>query len=198
MEKKTVKLKVKGTKKKIKWSSKKKSIATVTKKGVVKGRKAGKTTIVAKVGKKKYSCKVIVKPYFGISLKTPLPITIDKEWTRLPGKFIPSLVIDSVKLKSEPALSQGGCYDVSISFRSERLYTNTFLDTEVEELCFAVYFNLYDEYGNKIGSDVEREPSGWFGTPDLLVGESRYQKSYSLYDDLKPGSYTLEICPTTD
>ncbi len=56
------KLKVKGTKKKITWKSKKKAVATVNKKGKVTAKKAGKTTIIAKVGKKKYKCKVIVKP----------------------------------------------------------------------------------------------------------------------------------------
>ena len=60
---KTVKLKVKNnkTKNKVKWSSKNKKVATVNKKGKVKGKKAGKTTIIAKVGKKKYKCKVTVK-----------------------------------------------------------------------------------------------------------------------------------------
>lgn len=47
--------------KKIKWSSSNISVATVTKKGVVKSKKAGTTTIIVKVGKKKYTCKVTVK-----------------------------------------------------------------------------------------------------------------------------------------
>lgn len=46
---------------KVKWYSTKKSVATVNKKGVVKAKKKGKAYIVAKVGKKKYRCKVIVK-----------------------------------------------------------------------------------------------------------------------------------------
>lgn len=54
-------LKVKGTKKKAKWSSSKKKIATVSKKGLVKAKKAGKTTITAKIKKKKYRCRVTVK-----------------------------------------------------------------------------------------------------------------------------------------
>lgn len=54
-------LKVKGTKAKVKWSSKKKSIATVSSKGKVRAKKAGKTTITAKVKGKKYTCKVNVK-----------------------------------------------------------------------------------------------------------------------------------------
>lgn len=58
---KTLKLKVKGTKKKAKWSSSKKKVATVSKKGVVKAKNAGKATITAKVGKKKLQCKITVK-----------------------------------------------------------------------------------------------------------------------------------------
>lgn len=54
-------LKVKGTKKKPKWSSSKKSVATVSKKGKVVAKKAGSATITAKIGKKKYKCKVTVK-----------------------------------------------------------------------------------------------------------------------------------------
>lgn len=53
------KLKV-NTKKKVKWSSKNKRIASVTSNGVVKAKKKGSTTIYAKVNGKKYSCKVTV------------------------------------------------------------------------------------------------------------------------------------------
>lgn len=58
---KSVTLKVKNTKKKVKWSTSNKKVATVSKKGKVTGKKAGKATITAKVGGKKYTCKVTVK-----------------------------------------------------------------------------------------------------------------------------------------
>lgn len=54
-------LKVKNTKKKITWKSKNKRIAVVSRKGVVRAKKAGKTTIIAKVGKKQLKCKVVVR-----------------------------------------------------------------------------------------------------------------------------------------
>ena len=54
------KLKITGTKKKVKWSSSNKTIATVSSKGVVKGIGEGTAKITAKVGKKKYTCKVNV------------------------------------------------------------------------------------------------------------------------------------------
>lgn len=57
----TLQLKIKGTKKKAKWSSSKKSVATVSKKGKVTAKDTGKATITAKIGKKKYKCKVTVK-----------------------------------------------------------------------------------------------------------------------------------------
>ena len=49
-------LKVKGTKSKIKWSSKNKKVAVVTKKGKVKAVKKGRTVIYAKFGKKVLKC----------------------------------------------------------------------------------------------------------------------------------------------
>ena len=57
---KKYRLRVKGTRKKVKWTSTKKSVATVNKKGVVTAKKKGTAYIKAKVGKKTYKCKVIV------------------------------------------------------------------------------------------------------------------------------------------
>lgn len=63
---KTAKLKVKNTKKKVKWSIKsgKKKIKLIKKKKtsvVISAKKQGKATVVAKVGKKTLKCKVTVK-----------------------------------------------------------------------------------------------------------------------------------------
>lgn len=57
-------LKVTGTTKTVKWSTSNKAIATVSTKGVVKGIKAGSTTITATVSSKKYTCKVTVEEVF--------------------------------------------------------------------------------------------------------------------------------------
>lgn len=53
-------IKIKGKKKKVKWSSSNKKIVVVNKKGKVLAKKAGKAVIIAKIQKKKYKCKVIV------------------------------------------------------------------------------------------------------------------------------------------
>ena len=58
-QKKTLKLK--GTSKKAKWSTNKKAVATVSSKGVVTAKKKGTAVITAKVGSKKYTCKVTVE-----------------------------------------------------------------------------------------------------------------------------------------
>lgn len=54
-------LKISGTKKKVKWSTSNKKVATVSSKGKVTAKKKGKTTITAKVGGKKYKCKITVE-----------------------------------------------------------------------------------------------------------------------------------------
>lgn len=54
-------LKITGTKKKVTWSSNKKSVATVSSTGKVTGKKPGTAVITAKVDNKKYTCKVTVK-----------------------------------------------------------------------------------------------------------------------------------------
>lgn len=60
-KKKRLKVRNLSRRRKVKWYSTKKSVATVNKKGIVKAKKKGKAYIVAKVGKKKYRCRVIVK-----------------------------------------------------------------------------------------------------------------------------------------
>ena len=57
----TFKLKISGTKKKVKWSSSDKRIATVSSKGIVKGIKEGDAKIIAVVSGKKYTCSIKVK-----------------------------------------------------------------------------------------------------------------------------------------
>lgn len=57
----TTTLKITGTQKKIKWSSSKKSVASVSSKGKVTAKKKGTATITAKVGSKKYTCDVSVQ-----------------------------------------------------------------------------------------------------------------------------------------
>lgn len=60
-EGKSTTLKVTGTKQKVYWNSRNKSVAIVTSKGKVTAKKTGTTIVYAKVNNKIYKCKVIVK-----------------------------------------------------------------------------------------------------------------------------------------
>lgn len=71
---KTYTLKVTGTKKKVRWTSSKKSVASVSKKGKVTGKKRGFATITAKIGKKKYKCKVNVEAPSLSTTKRNMPV----------------------------------------------------------------------------------------------------------------------------
>lgn len=63
----TYKLIVKNNNKPVKWSSSKKKVASVTKKGRVTAKKKGKTNITAKIASKKLICKVKVKNAASVS-----------------------------------------------------------------------------------------------------------------------------------
>ena len=67
---KTIRLKVNGTKNRIKWSSSNKKIVTVSQDGTIKGLKAGNATITAKVGKYSLKCKVKVVSVLSTSNKS--------------------------------------------------------------------------------------------------------------------------------
>lgn len=67
---------------KVKWYSTRKSVATVNRKGVVKAKRKGKAYIVAKVGRKKYRCKVIVKKKVRRKKKSNKKVKINKSAKR--------------------------------------------------------------------------------------------------------------------
>lgn len=94
---KTVTLKLKNNKKRVKWSTSNKKVATVTAKGKVKAKKKGKATIIAKVGKKKYKCKVTVQPKK--PTKTPAALKVTPPPTNKPTiKPTPTPTVQATKI----------------------------------------------------------------------------------------------------
>lgn len=57
----SVQLKLKGAKKKVKWSSSKKSVAAVSSRGKVTARQTGSAKIFARAEGRRYCCRVVVK-----------------------------------------------------------------------------------------------------------------------------------------
>lgn len=67
---KSTTLKVSGTDKAVKWSSSDKNIASVSKKGKVTGKNAGKAIITATIGKQTLQCRVTVKAILSMTKVT--------------------------------------------------------------------------------------------------------------------------------
>lgn len=120
-------LKVKGTSKTVKWSTSKKSIATVSSKGKIKAKKAGITTITAKVAGKKYSCKVTVKnPYLnkkklslkeGGSYRLKITGTTAKSWSSNNKK------VAIVSSKGKVTAKKAGSATISCNGKNGKKYT---------------------------------------------------------------------------
>lgn len=129
-------LKLKNVKsKKVKWSSSKKKIATVSKKGKIVAKKKGTCKITAKYKKKKYVCKVTVK-------KKKITKPTYTTGSNVPGSLVEYIsdrtveynsankvyrVFFSLKLKDgETRVATSGKVEININNdKSQKVYTNT-------------------------------------------------------------------------
>ena len=111
-EGKTYVLKLKNNKKKVKWSSSKKAVATVNAKGKVKAKKAGSAKITAKVKKKKYICKVTVQAKKSTPAMTNDPAntpgTVTSKPTNAPSSEEPTATPPGSPSKEEPTATPPG------------------------------------------------------------------------------------------
>ena len=126
---KTVQLKVKGTNKKVKWSSSNTYVAKVTSKGKVTGKHAGSAKITAKIGSKKLTCKIRVKEKeeaiaTGVpSLPTRIPTGTETPFipTRIPSEtehpILPEISPKPVTINTSiPAQTPGKQVDLALNF----------------------------------------------------------------------------------
>ena len=189
---KTSKLKLKNNKKKVKWKSLNKKIATVTKKGLVKGKSEGKTTIVAKVGKKKYKCKVRVrdpqKIYVDVKFDRKNKWEFTKEEVNWVDNVLTRQEIVTAKfivtdMKAQVVKKENGKYDIIVDYTIKR---------------------IYDYYGKKhgsafrIGIHLNRNKitqEGIVTTPIEHCKTSQRYKDQEIFEDvdLKAGQYQIEI-----
>lgn len=156
-------LKVKGTKKKVKWSSSKKKIATVSSKGVVKAKKEGKTTITAKVGGKKYKCKVTVnKPFVPQNTETQQPGTETQNYDA--GDYSIEKIHKGVATFYE--FNGGGA--ANLDYLSEHFYTAAMNTEDYMNGLAGAYIEVTDKDGDKINVVItDRLPEGKKGDIDL-------------------------------
>ncbi len=90
-------LKLKGTSRKVTWSSSAPSVVSVNKKGKITARRTGKATITAKVNGVKYKCKVTVKAR---SKKSS-----GSSWLILRKVFRTSLLVRCQRLRTDSGLT---------------------------------------------------------------------------------------------
>lgn len=189
---KTYKLKVKGTKKKVKWSSSNKKVATVSSKGVVKGKKAGKATITAKVGKKKYKCKVTVT---AVKKNTPSTnnTSTTPQSTPVPTPIpVPTQVPSNVDTVSTDTLAAGCSVVVEkLSFSGDLLFTVTNTNKQMVQ-SIKINYVMKNSQGKALDTD-------YFTLSAIEAGKSKQYVAlvYDQYREEVDASKT-EVSKTVD
>lgn len=191
---KTVTLKVKGTKKKVKWSSSNKKVASVSSKGKVKAKKAGKATITAKVGKKKYKCKITVKKK---TTTTKKKTTEQTEQTTAPSEATTKYDAGEYSI-SKVHKGEGTYYDrtsdgaANLDDYEASYYTAAMNNEDYMNGLAGAFVEITDKDGDKINVLItDRLPEGAKGDIDLS------RKAFAKIEPLVTGrmNITWKIIP---
>ncbi len=116
---KTYQLKVTGAKKKIKWNTSNKKVATVSNKGKIKAKKAGKAKIYAKVGKKKLICYLTVK-----ARKTTKSKNVKPAATKKPGNTTAPINSTAPIVSSGPVVTPAATVEPTVAPTAQPEYTD--------------------------------------------------------------------------
>lgn len=172
---KTSTLKITGTKASVKWTSNKKTVATVSKVGKVKAIKAGTATITASVKGKKYNCKVTVTDKSANKANNldilNLTVKMPKNWIYEDLFTLDGVAMGIIKPKSAKT---AGVVVIGMD-TGEKVDTNEMLDEILKELkassivedTFAMAFSSGDitnvkvknakikKYNSKVGKTIK-------------------------------------------
>lgn len=145
-------LKISGAKSKVKWTTSNKKIATVTRKGKVTAKKAGTVTITAKLKKKSYKCKVIVKtPSLNSAKKTLMEgktFTLKITGTAAKSWISSNKLVATVSSKGKVTAKKAGTATITCKGKNGKKYkckitvkanTNTTVKTNTNESHTHVY-----------------------------------------------------------
>lgn len=196
---KTATLKLKGIKKKPKWTSSNKKVATVTAKGKVKAKKVGKATITAKLGKKKYKCKVTVKKK-ATSAKTTENATTEETTeteTATPSSETKNYDAGEYSITKKHS-GEATYYDrenpgaANLDYLEDTYYTAAMNNYDYMNGLAGAYIEITDKDGDKINVVItDRLPEGAKGDIDLS------RKSFAKIEPLVTGrmAITWKIIP---
>lgn len=181
---KTKTLKLKNNKKKVKWSSNRKKIATVTQKGKVTARKKGTAIIIAKVGKKKYKCMVIVKKK-EVKKSTPSPVPKPTENIEQDKQNIINLTnVDNKKFDKETG-------KVKDSFANE--YTNCYIADTLNDTYVVLYLAKKYNSLNMTIAPTEDRHSGTITYTQIYADDILIYTSEDITKTTKPIHINLSV-----
>ena len=130
----TINLKVTGTKNKVKWSSTKKSIATISQKGKVIAKKKGSTIIKAKVNNKTLKCQITVKnPYLNkktVSLKIGDSVTLKLIGSKTTSWNSSNKKVATVNKKGKVIAISKGTTTIKVKASNKKTYSCKIIVTE--------------------------------------------------------------------
>ena len=196
---KTVKLKVKGTKAKVKWKSSNKKIATVSKSGKVKGKKTGKCTITAKVKGKKLKCKVYVETPAKNNARKLRNLILKKKGQKIEmqideddGETTETVTISANKKNTKLEFSYGNSSLLTVDIFNVNMEYDL-----MKGKSGTVKFGRYDGGNNEIGREYEGTVTKKFARS----GQGITVKKVLDYDQEEEQDYDIvehEVAPTAE
>lgn len=175
----TYKLKIYNTTKKVKWSSNKKKVVSVAKKGKITAHRKGKAVITAKVGKKKYICRVTVKkreakvPYEASQVLALVnqqraayglaPLTMDTKLNQAANKRAMEIsqVFDHTRPNGTSCFTVLGEYNISYGFAGENIAAGF----STPESVVQTWMNSPGHRANILNSNYKKLGIGYYVLP---------------------------------